>query len=160
MPERARYWAANFAVLLGVWFLFVMKAEVSELAAGAAAAALAALWMEAAREQQHPRFAPQFRDLAQFYRIPASAVADAVALAVLLPKRPEGFFRLLPFRSGDDSAESAGRRALAVIYATIPPNTLVIGIDRRHNRMLAHYVKEAGIPESIRELGAGPEERA
>jgi multisubunit Na+/H+ antiporter MnhE subunit len=158
MARRVAYWAADFGVLLGVWLLLVMTTEPAELAAGAGAAALAALGMELAREQQHPQFAPRLRDLTQFYRIPASVAEDTVALLVKLPKRPEGFFRLLPFYFGGDSAADGGRRALAIIYATIPPNTLVIGIERQRNRMLVHYVAEAKVPESIRRLGAAPGE--
>jgi hypothetical protein len=60
----------------------------------------------------------------------------------------------VPFDSGGDDPESAARRALAIMYTTIPPNFVVVGIDRKKNLMLVHQVSPTPTPLIAKRLGA------
>ncbi len=146
MLTRALYWSVGFAVLLCVWLLFTTTLAWSETVVGVAAAALAATGTEAVRGAEHPRFLPQIRWLIQFRRLPAEILRDCMLLMRKLMHmcfrgdRRTGEFRTVPFRAGGATSRSAARRALAILYTTLPPNTIVIGIDRTRDVMLLHLL--------------------
>ncbi|MBV8205687.1 MAG: hypothetical protein JO041_02760, partial [Acidobacteria bacterium] len=77
------------------------------------------------------------------------------ALAKRLMGRPsEAQFKALRFDAGQDDDESEARRALAITYFTMPPNFVVLGIDRKRQLMLIHQVEPTGVPIIAKRLGA------
>lgn len=143
MALRVVYWAAEAALLFVFWLLFVDSLASHELAVGAAACVLAATATEAVRGTQHPRFLPHLRWLLASWRLPGQILRDCVLLVRNLFDHRRGRFESIPFDAGGADARSVARRALAIFYTTLPPNTIVIGIDRRRNSMLLHRLERS-----------------
>ncbi len=150
MLRRTVYWSVQFAVLLVVWLLFVDSQVWSEIVVGIGAAILAATAGEAVRRQEPPRFFPEARWVMEIRRVPARILGDCVLLArnlwrtVFTNEPAAGSFVAVPFGPGRERKGSPARRALAILYTTLPPNSIVIGIDRQRGRMLVHVLERAG----------------
>ncbi len=149
MFARAVCWCVEFLALFGLWLLFVDHLVWTETAAGIAAAGIAATAAEIVRGQEHPRFRPRAALLADFWPIPGAILTDSLLLLRKLARmlfrndRGTGRFVTVPFPAGDAGARSVALRALAILYTTLPPNTLVIGIDRKQHVLLLHQLEPA-----------------
>jgi len=143
MGPRLGYWLAETAFLFGFWLLFVDQFTLHELIVGAAAAALAATGTELVRGTEHPRFLPHWIWLAQAWRLPWRIVHDCGLLVRNLVRGGDGRLVSVPFETGESEARDTARRTLGILYTTLPPNTLVIGIDRQKNTMLLHVLEES-----------------
>jgi hypothetical protein len=64
----------------------------------------------------------------------------------------EGCFQAFPFTARGEDARAIARRTLTILYTTLPPNTIVIGIDRRRNQLLLHLLEPAPLPDTVRRL--------
>jgi multisubunit Na+/H+ antiporter MnhE subunit len=166
MLKRALYWLLQWIVLFVLWLWFVDSTAPHELLAGAIAAALGAVGSELARTEARPRFGPHVRWLLQAWRVPGYVLLGCWVLLMKLGRRTfagdrtAGLFELVPFDAGGDDPPAVARRALAIIFTTLPPNFLIVGIDRQRNLMLFHQVKKDPVPEVTRLLGAKVKENA
>ncbi len=149
-----------WGVLFGAWQLFVVHLAWSESLVGAGAAMLGAAASELVCAHERPRFRPRPAWLFQVWRIPGYVLdgcwvlARRLARRIFLHDRSAGLFQLVAFDPGGKDSRSAARRALAIFYTTLPPNFVIIGIDRRHRRMLFHQVEKDEVPAVTRRLGA------
>ncbi len=142
---RARYALVEFLAVFGLWFLFVCKLKSSEAFAGLGAAALAAAAAEITRGEEHPRFFPRLRWFVRAWRIPGQIVRDTWLVTLnLLTGGGSGTFHTIPFHAPRNDPHSIARRTLGILQATLPPNSIAIGIDRRRNHMLLHKLEERG----------------
>ena len=137
---RVVYWLAGTALLFGLWILFAGAAP-HELIVGAGASALAAAALEAVRGTEHPRFLPHAAALLRARQLPWQIVRDCGLLALNLVKGGDGRFVREPFESGGDDAHAIARRVLETAYRTLPPNSIVIGIDRPRDEILLHVLE-------------------
>lgn len=142
MALRLGYWLVEAGILFGLWLLFVDQWQWHEVMVGAVAAALAATGTELVRGTDHPRFLPHWQWLAEAWRLPWKIVHDCGLLVRNLVRGGDGRLLSIPFEAGGTDARSAARRLLAVFYTTLPPNTVVIGIDRQKNQMLLHVLED------------------
>jgi hypothetical protein len=156
MIRRATWWVAAFAATFALWLLCVDQAAFHEAIAGCGAAALGATVSELARGEEHPRFWPHLSYFVELWRIPLEVAGGCVLLAECLVHRRRGVLRRAPFHVGGQDRRSATRRALAVAFGSIAPNSIVIGIDQKSSRMLVHFAHRAPLPEIVRRLGAQP----
>ena len=138
MVQRGFYWFIEFTALFALWLLFEFQFRATESLVGVFAAALGASAVEAVRGCEHPHFLPDLRWLLEFGHIPLRILRDTALLARTLGSRRTGSFRSRPFASGGKDSRSVARRVLATLYETLPPGSIVIGIDRRRNEMLVH----------------------
>jgi multisubunit Na+/H+ antiporter MnhE subunit len=138
---RIVYWAAEAALLFVLWLLFVAQLASHELLVGAGATVLAASATEAVRGCEHPRFLPHIQWIIRSWRLPFEILRDCALLIRNLFDGRTGHLEALPFDAQGDDARAVARRALAIFYTTLPPNTVVIGIDRRRNVMLLHRLE-------------------
>lgn len=161
MLAGAGWWLVEWAVLCLVWFLFVHTLRWTEAVSGIAAAALAATATEAVRGEEHPRFFPYFRWVLMFWRMPWQILRDHGLLLRHLTRiftrrrASKGSFREFPFEARGNDPHSIARRALATLYSTLPPNTVVIGIDRKRDTLLQHQLEPSPLSEPVRVLEAG-----
>jgi multisubunit Na+/H+ antiporter MnhE subunit len=137
---RGFYWLVEFGALFALWLLFVFQLRSTESLVGLFAAALGATAVEAVRGCEHPHFLPDFRWLLEFRRVPWRILRDSWMLVRTLAGDRSGSFRSRPFTSGGNDSRSVARRVLATLYETLPPGSIVIGIDRRRNEMLLHVL--------------------
>jgi multisubunit Na+/H+ antiporter MnhE subunit len=164
MPRQWRkfalFWMLNWAVLLGLWFLYTDTPKISELLVGAAAAALAATGSAVVQGHGFAQFAPRPKWLLLLLTEPWYVLTGSAAILWALVKHLAGCasdarFVTFPFDAGGDDHASAARRALAIALTTVPPNFIVVGIDREHNFMLVHQVSPSGAPWVSKQVGAG-----
>lgn len=158
---RALFWAAAFLVLYGTWLLFTANLDWEELVIGIPAAAIGATAFEATREQPVAQFWPKATWLLEGWRLPwyvltgTFEIFKVLAQDVLGSKPAESLMRAAKFDAGGDDPRSAARRALAIAYTTMPPNSIVVSIDLEANELVFHQI----IPEPPRQttlnLGAG-----
>jgi multisubunit Na+/H+ antiporter MnhE subunit len=139
---RIVYWLVETALLFILWLLFVVQLTPHELLVGVGAAALAASATEAVRGCEHPRFLPHIEWIIQSWRLPFEIIRDCALLVRNLFDGRPGRFESIPFQARGEDARAVARRALAIFYTTLPPNTFVIGIDRRRNVILLHRLED------------------
>ena len=165
-PLAGRHRLAALAggfVLAGAFYLLLIDTvDLPELYAGAGATLLAALAFEAAREQGFVEAALRPQWLAAGWRLALEIPADIVrvsfaALHQAIALRPRrGVLRAVPFDPGKrDSSRDAGRRALAEAVGSLPPNTIVIGVDVQRGLLLAHQLVRSGDAERLDALRLG-----
>jgi multisubunit Na+/H+ antiporter MnhE subunit len=141
MLLRGFYWLIEFVGLFALWLLFVFQLKASESLVGLIAAGLGATAVEAVRGCEHPHFLPDLRWVLEFRHVPLRILRDSWLLVRNLG-RPDGRFRTRTFNSGGNDSRSVARRVLSTLYETLPPGSIVIGIDRRRNEMLLHVLGE------------------
>lgn len=137
-------------VLLGAYLLLAGAASSTELIAGiptALAASLFAVLLHHLANRQLTLRAPWLRLLA---RVARSLVSDSVRVgAVLLHslwRRPPGAVGSQirqPFRNGDDTPLSAGRRGLVTLGLSLAPNGFVIAMPGGEDAILLHRLVPA-----------------
>lgn len=154
---------AGALTLAGAFYLLLIDTTaLPELYAGAVVVALAALAFEVGREQGVVHASLSVRGLWHTGRVLARVPVDIghLALAALEQLRPgarsRGALRAVPFAHGRPaSARDTARRALAEGLGSLAPNTIVIGIDRERDLILAHQLRRRGGDEAIDVLELG-----
>ena len=144
----------EFVVFLVVWLLFVCSLAPPEIIAGAGASLAAVVALESLKRAEPLRFRPPVRALIDSWRIIGPILEGNWVLITVLAhriagKRKQSGFELITFRAIASDDVSAAKRALIILYLTLPPNFLVIGIDRRTRKMLFHQVKMSAPPGII-----------
>lgn len=145
-PRRVLAAVLGGAAMFGLWLLLVEDFYPSELLAGGAAALIAVVagLLAVQSEQRFARLLlAETRALAAapFAVVRDSVIVLGAALLAGIRARPvRSAFREIPFEPGDDSAESAGRRAIATAAHSLAPNTSVLGYDSRRDVMVVHQL--------------------
>lgn len=139
---------------LALWFLFSYSLSLSELYVGAACALLSIVALEMSLRSERLCFRPRARWLKLVFKLPGSIVHDLALMMRVLINRATGRrihsrFRVTPFPSDADTPRECARRALALGLATVPPNSVVIGIDGEKRTLLYHELTSAPVPETI-----------
>ena len=163
MPGRVlkavAFSSIEFVLLLGLWMLFVSQLQRAEFVAGLGAALLGAIGAGVIKSKRLAKFWPRPAWLWLFswepwYVLTGTAAIFRALARRLMGKKSESQFRVVPFRAGGEDSESAARRALALTVTTVPPNFIVVGIDKERNFMLVHQVSPTGTPLITKKLGA------
>jgi multisubunit Na+/H+ antiporter MnhE subunit len=141
---------ATWIALAAVWMLLVDNESLPELLVGAGAVCMATVGSELVRAQRIAQVRFPATALLRLWRPLARVPLDVgIVLWTLVRqlverKRERGSLRALRFRASADTAGDNGRRALAELAGSLAPNTIVIGIDRRRNLILAHQLERRG----------------
>lgn len=140
-----------------LWLIFVFQATFSELIAGAVASAMAVASGYVAFRAVPACFEPRFRWIAEARRLPAMIAADLWLLLKHLlreiaRKPSRSSFEVTNFRATDDNCYAAAQRALAILFVSTAPNSVVLDIDRQKREMLFHQLEPAAAPELLRKL--------
>src|SRR5690349_19119962 len=123
-------WTVQFLIMMALWVAFVAKTEMAEIAVGIVAAALAATGEVAIRQSRLLRFKPRPQWFLEMWRLPGYVLEDTVLIfkvlvrRLLLQKEPHSRLQSIRFDAGGHSARSSAQRALAVLFTTIPPNSI------------------------------------
>jgi multisubunit Na+/H+ antiporter MnhE subunit len=138
----ARDWL-TFVVL---YLLLAGSLALGELGAGALAAGLAAAARETLRHRTDQRFRARLRWLRLVGRTARQLLRDcivvsgAIACAILRAESPPGRLRRVSFSPGGNDPEAAMRRTLVTSGISITPNSYVVAIDRKAERLLVHQM--------------------
>lgn len=146
---RVGGWLAWWAVLLSLWIVVDDSVAWDELAAGAGAAALGAVFAEAVTYQARTRIVVRRRWLLSALRLPADVIRDtwivlrALVRTLITGQQPASDFREIPVRFGPVTPEGRSRRALIVAGTSLAPNTFALGIDAERDVMVVHQLVPA-----------------
>ena len=148
----------EFLLLWGLWMGLVSNPHRSEMLAGLAAAAVAAVADAVVKTHKLVQFVPRISWLALIFLEPWYVLQGTwkifVALARrLLGRHSEAELKAVRFDPGSDDDASQARRALAITYISLPPQSYVLGIDRKRGLMLAHHIAPAPASFLERKLG-------
>jgi multisubunit Na+/H+ antiporter MnhE subunit len=155
-------WAVTLVTLYGIYLLFVSTLTKPELFAGIFCAIIATVAAGAFGTLGVVHFQPTFGQILQAWRLPYYAVQGSWELFKALAKQlftrqgADSLIQAVPFEVGDDDADSAGRRALAVLYTTLTPNFVVLGIAHKQGLLLYHQVLKGEVLQLTINLGAKP----
>jgi multisubunit Na+/H+ antiporter MnhE subunit len=139
---------------LALWLLFVYQVTPRELLAAAMAAALSVLSGLVVFRIIPACFAPRFRWMAQIYRLPAMIAGDLWLLFKCLIRemlrRPlPSTFVMAQFSTNLDTCRAAAQRALAILFVSTSPNSIVLEIDTEKSQLFYHQVEPARVPELV-----------
>jgi multisubunit Na+/H+ antiporter MnhE subunit len=148
---------ARWLLFIGVWFLFVFQLSLWEALAGAGAAGLTLFALEKACKYEPLRFQPRWHWLAQVGQLPKYIGNDLWVLIrafarELAGKKSKASFQMVPFEASEDGPRAAAQRALVTLFATVPPNSVVVDFDRKQNYFMIHQLEKTSVPRLIREL--------
>jgi multisubunit Na+/H+ antiporter MnhE subunit len=143
------------------WIIFVGTLAIHELLLGVIATLAATLGLFIINRQYPAKFSPTLREVLSLWYVPWYLVSDtwkiiAVAGKDLLGiKRAQSLFRTVQFDAGTkDDTSAVARRVLAVVYTTMTPGTVVLGINVSDQKMLLHELVSSPLPKMTRDLGA------
>ena len=145
----------------GLWLLFTGTFSLHELLIGIIAALLASVGMVVVTICYSTPFSPTAKDVLAMWRLPWYVVSDTWVVLLVAAKdligmhRADSLFRVVPFEAGakGDPRKSA-RRVLAVVYSTMAPNSIVLGVNVSDQKLLFHQIKRSSVPKMTRQLGA------
>jgi multisubunit Na+/H+ antiporter MnhE subunit len=146
-----------------LWAGFTAGFKLHEMLVGLLATGLTVLFFANLLRTETLNLELRGRDLLCVAHVPASILKDCwIALVVLFEdlvgKRPaESRYVACGFKTGQRDPLLVGRSALAVTYATMSPNMIVIGIDPAQSLMLYHQLRRDRVPDFVRALGASDE---
>jgi multisubunit Na+/H+ antiporter MnhE subunit len=149
----------GFVFLLGLWMMYTSSPRLAELYVGFAVAALGVFGSSVIRSSGFAAFRPRARWIAlaflePWYVLLGSYRLGASLVRALLRCQSRARFHAISFNTGGDDPESSARRTLTIAYLTIPPDSVVVGIDRHANELLLHEIQPSRLPLIARELGA------
>jgi multisubunit Na+/H+ antiporter MnhE subunit len=144
-------------VFFALWILFVYQVTTSELIAAAIAAAISVFSGFVILRIVPACFEPRPRWIAQIYRLPAMIAEDLWLLFKCLlretfrqPSRSS--FVMAKFSTPAKGCRGSTQRALATLFVSTTPNSIVLHIDPRKNRLFYHRAEPAPVPELLRRL--------
>ncbi len=149
--------AIAWIAFLSLWLLFVFQVSTPELIVGAVASALTVLGGYVTFRVAPACFKPRLRWLAQAWQLPAMVVKDLWPLARHLGREithqpSRSAFQKVAFQAVGDDCCATAQRALAVLYVSTTPNTVVLDIDRQKAEMLFHVMEPEPLPGLVRTL--------
>jgi multisubunit Na+/H+ antiporter MnhE subunit len=130
---------------------------MSELIAAAIAAAIGVISGLVILRIIPACFEPRLRELAHIYRLPVMIAQDSWLLLKCLLRemlrRPlRSSFAITQFGTRQDRCRAAAQRALAILFISTTPNSIVLDIDHEENRLFFHQAEPAAVPEIVRQL--------
>jgi len=147
----------EYVYLVLLWMAFVSKMDMTELKVGLGVALVGTVadWIVKAQGSGH--FRPHFRWILLTLLEPWYVLKGMATVVKQLPhalrRKQDGHFKAVQFDAGEDDVASASRRAVATMLLSMPPNSVVVGIDGHNGRMLVHEMKPEKPTLMGRELG-------
>ncbi len=148
----------EWALLLGLWMAFVSNPKKDELLIGVAVALIGAVADAVVKKEGFAKFKPKFSWLMliwwePWYSITGTWSTLKAVAEKLMAKPSKAQFKAAKYDTTGEDDESAAKRALAVAYMTIPPNFIIVGIDKEKGEVLIHQVEPTPVPLITKKLG-------
>jgi multisubunit Na+/H+ antiporter MnhE subunit len=137
---------AWWILLMALWVALDDSLASDELLAGAGAAAISALVVQAACYRAGLRYRMRAAWLLPALRLPWQVVTDTGAVYLVLWRKlargedPPGGFAEVPVDPGEDGPAGIVRRALITGGRSFTPNAFVLGIDTERAVMVVHQL--------------------
>ena len=143
------------------WIAFVGTIAFHELLLGVMATLVTTLGLLIINRRYPAKFSSTLQEVFSLWYVPWYLLSDtwkiiAVAGKDLLGMKHAGsLFRTVRFDAGTkDDTGAVARRVLAVVYTTMTPGTVVLGINASDQKMLLHELVSSPLPKMTRDLGA------
>ena len=154
--------AVEWVFLLVLWMLFVSQWKKDELLIGIGAAFLGAVADAIVKAEGFGQFSPKPKWVLLIFWVPYYVAKGVWATlkafcAELFGHSPDSRFVAKGYKPAkSQDATSAAKRALATAYLTIPPNSIIVGIDSEHERVLMHEIVPEPVSRMAQKLGVQP----
>jgi hypothetical protein len=141
---RARSALLGLLIAAPFYWLLIDTAYLPDLVAGAVAVLIAAAAYSAAHleatESARVRLSWLPFVLGQLARVPPgmAIVCREILAQTVAPRGSRGTIEAEPLATGDGTADDLGRRALVEAMRSFAPDTVVIGADSDHDRLVLH----------------------
>ncbi len=150
--------AIEAVILYALWLLLVSKRQPHELLLGVPCAIVAAVADAVVKAQDLAPLRPRWRELRLLALEPWYILVGTANVLEALARRLAGRrlgsrVEALRFHAVGADGESAARRALATILLSIPPNSIVVAVDRSRGRLLQHRILPGRLEGLARALG-------
>lgn len=151
----------EWVVLLALWMAFVSQAKKDEFLIGLAVALIGALADATVKRQEFFKFEPKASWIFYGLTLPWYATRGFLLTMKaffmrLSGKHPDTHFRTYGYDATGDESRAAAKRAIAVAYLTIPPNSIIVGIDKEQGRVLTHQIISTRSNMLEKKLGVQP----
>lgn len=148
-------------LLAGGWVLFTAGVKAHELLLGTFAVGLSLLFLQVVWRHAAQRIELRAGDMLQAWRLPWYLLSDAAVITRVLVldlcgQRAGSFYRVSGFRTARDRPEMVGRRVLATLYASMSPNSIVLGVDWKESRLLMHQIARRPVSRMTKNLAGQP----
>jgi len=160
MSERSKLVllsCVEYVYLVLLWMAFVSKTDLTELKVGLGVALAGTIADALVKAEGSGHFRPHLRWTLLSLLEPWYVLKGMRTLIEELPRalagKGDGHFKAVQFDAGEEDVEAASRRAVATMLLTIPPNSVVVGIDGHNGKMLVHEMKPEKPTLIARELG-------
>jgi hypothetical protein len=151
--RRIAFFLVTWILLSLLYVVLVFKTQFAEYVAGVICGAVSAVGVDMVRRHSPVRFAFGLGWLRGAARLPGEVLIDTgrligVLWRVLVRREDvRGRYLVVPFKGARGTApEAAGRRAVATWVGSIAANTLVVGFDEQHDRVLLHQLVKTDEP--------------
>ncbi|MGH9642458.1 MAG: Na+/H+ antiporter subunit E, partial [Terriglobales bacterium] len=156
MPLLLRF-CATWIVLLLLWLALVFQFTKTELLIGSAASAVTTLLLLITLRAVPLCFQPRLRWLAQALRLPAVIARDTWILIKdfarrLLGARKRSGFEVVKFAVRGASPHACAQRALALLFVTMSPNSVVLDVDKERGDIFLHHLASKSAPVIVGKL--------
>jgi len=144
------------------WILCVGGTRRDEMLVGAVVLLLTGIFLYQVWRTETLDVEFQLVDIAQGWRVPGYLIKDVYVITAVLLKDLLGmasagsFYRVDKVKHEKRHPRQEARDVLTTLYTTMTPNSIVIGIDRRQDRLLFHQLQRSGISKTARALGVRP----
>ncbi len=156
-----RILSLSFLSFYFCWIIFVGTFSLHELLIGVLGALLATAGLSIINRYYPARFYPRLTELLSLWRLPGYLISDTWKILALRAKdlrdvqTANSLFRVVPFQAGEkEDPRATARRVLAVIYTTITPNTVVLGVNTNDQKLLLHQLVRSPVSRMTKDLGA------
>lgn len=153
--------AISVPFLFGSWLVLVGTTSTSEIVLGFIAATAGGFAVALVEQGERLDFRPRVSDLMRVIYVPWLLIQGTcqiflVALHDLFGgRKAASVFRVVPFDPGKATdPHDVARRVLTVVYTTITPPSIVLGINRRQRQLVFHQIEKSAVPRVTKELGA------
>lgn len=145
------------ALLFAAWLILAASLNREEWFFGTLGAAAGVLAFRVSIQAEPLCFRPPLQAFLQAWRLPGLILGGTLILIeefarAIQEKRKHSAFRLASFHASGTGSGSAAKRALAIIFGTLPPNSLIIGIDRKSGTILFHQLRKEPLPQIVRRM--------
>ncbi|MGC2657400.1 MAG: Na+/H+ antiporter subunit E [Bryobacteraceae bacterium] len=149
--------AIAWIAFLGLWLVFAFQVTLSELIVGGVASAMAVAFGWITFRVAPPCFEPRLRWLVQIWRLVPMIPIDLWLLLKHLIRQIAGkssrsSFEVTSFQAVGGDCHAAAQRALAILFVSTTPNSVVLDIDCQGKVLFFHQMEPAAVPELLRRL--------
>lgn len=152
----------EWGFLVVLWMLFVSQWKKDEFLIGIAVAFVGAVADAIVKAEGLAKFSPKAEWVLLIlwtpYYVAQGVWATLKAFcAEFFGRSPQSRFIAKPYKPAkSQDATSSAKRALATAYLTIPPNSIVVGIDGEHEQVLMHEIVPEPTSRMAQKLGVQP----